>query len=88
MSPIIIGEIIFPKKIPNLNQSLFNGVKIIEFKSPKIKNIKEIITDHNLKPKSLINGYKPISKKNMKNTIPKLLLELNFISFMRFTLPR
>ena len=27
--PIIIGEIIFPNNNPNLNQSLFKGVKIL-----------------------------------------------------------
>ena len=45
---IIIGETIFPKKIPNLNQSLLRGVNILEFKIPKIKKIKDIIKDHNL----------------------------------------
>ena len=42
---ITIGEIILPKIIPNLNQSLLNGFNIFEFKSPNIKNIKEIIRD-------------------------------------------
>ena len=37
---------IFPKNNPNLNQSLFKGVKILEFNSPKIIKIKEIIKDH------------------------------------------
>ena len=36
-----------PKNIPNLNQSLFKGVKILEFNKPKIKNMKEIIIDLN-----------------------------------------
>ena len=40
---IITGEIIFPKIIPNLNQILFRGVEILEFKRPKTKKIKEII---------------------------------------------
>ena len=29
--PITIGETKLPNKIPNLNQILFNGVKIFEF---------------------------------------------------------
>ena len=37
--PITNGEITLPKKIPNLNQILFNGVNIFEFKKPKIKKI-------------------------------------------------
>ena len=44
--PIINGEIIFPKNIPNLNQILFRGVKNLEFNKPNNKKIKEIITDH------------------------------------------
>ena len=39
--PIIIGDTIEPKKIPNLYQSLFNGVKNLEFKIPKTKKIKK-----------------------------------------------
>ena len=34
-----IGDIICPRNIPNLNQILFKGVKNLEFKIPKIKNI-------------------------------------------------
>ena len=46
--PIITGEIIFPKNIPNLNQSLFKGVNILEFIKAKTRKINEIITDHSL----------------------------------------
>ena len=35
---IIIGAIILPRKIPNLIQTLFNGVKIGDLTSPKTKN--------------------------------------------------
>ena len=31
-----IGETKLPNKIPNLNQILFNGVRIFEFNNPKI----------------------------------------------------
>ena len=44
----MIGEIILPKKIPNLNQTLFNGDKTFELIIPKIKNNKEIKTDQTL----------------------------------------
>jgi hypothetical protein len=54
--PIIIGEINFPKKIPNLNQTLFNGVKIFEFIIPKIKNNNEIKTDQIRMSPWLIRG--------------------------------
>ena len=46
--PIINGDIIFPRNIPNLNQSLLKGVKILEFNIPKTRNIKEIIVDQTL----------------------------------------
>ena len=72
---ITIGETIFPKIVPNLNQILFKGVKILEFINPKIKKIIEIINDHTLKFPSFIKGNMEIIKKTTKNTIPKLLLE-------------
>ena len=53
---IITGEIIFPKIIPNLNQILFRGVKILEFKRPKTKKIKDIIPDQMLISPPVING--------------------------------
>ena len=50
MIPITKGDIIFPKKIPNLNHNLFNGIKILEFNNPKIKNNKDKIKDQYLIP--------------------------------------
>tara|TARA_S200000501_G_scaffold377283_1_gene435025 strand:- start:3544 stop:3924 length:381 start_codon:yes stop_codon:yes gene_type:complete len=72
--PIIIGEIRFPSKIPNLNQILFKGVKILELNNPKIKKVKAIIIDHILISPLFIKGYTAIIKKKIKKTIPKLLL--------------
>ena len=40
-----IGDTNIPKRIPNLNQILFNGVKTFEFNNPKIKKIIAIIRD-------------------------------------------
>tara|TARA_E500000178_G_scaffold44228_1_gene39497 strand:- start:453 stop:647 length:195 start_codon:yes stop_codon:yes gene_type:complete len=56
ITPIISGEIIFPKNNPNLNHILFSGVKILEFNNPNIKKIKETIKDHINKLPSLIYG--------------------------------
>ena len=67
---------IYPNKIPNLNQILFKGVKILDFTSPKIKNINEIIKDHILKSSLLAKGKTAISKNTTKKTIPKLRFEL------------
>ena len=39
---IVKCEIIFPKKIPNLNHKIFKGFKILELNNPKIKNITEM----------------------------------------------
>jgi len=80
--PIINGDTIFPKNIPNLNQSLFKGDKILEFNKPKNKKIKEVNIDHIFISSPYINGYKAMRKKTTKKTIPKLLFELNFVSFI------
>ncbi len=48
-APITMGDIIEPKRIPNLNHSLLNGVNNLEFKAPKTKKNKEKIKAHNLK---------------------------------------
>ena len=77
--PKIMGDIIFPKKIPNLNHNLFKGVKMIELINPNVKKIKDIIKDHNLKSLPLVIGYNAMSKKTTKKTIPKLLFELVLI---------
>ena len=76
---IINGEIILPKNIPNLNQSLFKGVKILEFNKPKTRKIKEIITNHILISPLQDKGYKAKSANTIKKTIPKLRFELILI---------
>ena len=73
MTPITNGEIILPNKIPNLNQTWFSGVRIFEFKTPKIKKIIEIIKDQTLISPSFNNGNIETIRKNTKKTIPKLL---------------
>ena len=72
---ITIGEIIFPKNIPNLNQTILSGDNIFEFNSPKNKKTIEIAINHILISPLLMIGYRPNIKKNIKNTIPKLLFE-------------
>tara|TARA_B100000767_G_scaffold106061_1_gene101851 strand:- start:393 stop:668 length:276 start_codon:yes stop_codon:yes gene_type:complete len=72
---MIIGETKLSNKIPNLNQILFNGLKIDEFNKPKIKKIIAGIIAQILKLPSLNNKYNEIIKKNTKKTNPKLLLE-------------
>ena len=59
---MIIGAIKLPNKIPNLNHNLFKGVSIFEFKRPSIRNIIEIINDHNLISLPLIRGHKAIKQ--------------------------
>ena len=78
--PITTGAIKFPKKIPNLNQTLFKGVRIFELNIPKIKKINDIIIDQILISLPLRVGHKPIAKKTTKKTIPELRLEPIFIS--------
>ena len=80
MIPITNGETIFPKRIPNLNQSLFKGKSILELINPRIKKNKDIKRDHILNSSLWIKGYKAIKKNTIKKTIPKLRLELILIS--------
>ena len=62
-----------PNFSPNLIQSIFNGVRIFEFKRPKIKKIIESNNDQTLISFSFKIGHKAISKKMKQNTTPKLL---------------
>ena len=73
-APMTTGETNLPNKIPNLNQTWFNGVRIFEFKIPKIKKIIEIIRDQTLIFPPFNNGNTETIKKNTKKTNPKLLL--------------
>jgi len=79
--PITIGEKIFPNKIPNLYQIIFNGVKIFDLNNPNKKNIKEIINKTTLILSFLINGYIDKIKKKIEKTKPTLLLDGSFILF-------
>ena len=83
--PITIGAIKLPNKIPNLNQALFKGVSNLELNSPKTRKIIEVIKDQSLISLLFSSGHKAISKKTIKNTMPKFLFELIFIS-LYFTL--
>ena len=73
--PITSGATIAPRMSPNLNQSLFNGVKSFEFVSPKIKKTKEKVDDQILIGAPYVKGHKLTIKKTIKKTKPKLLFE-------------
>jgi len=76
---MIKGAIIFPKRIPNLNQILLTGINNLEFNKPSIKKIDEIINDQiRISPLFKI-GHIAINKNTTKKTIPKLRLVGNFI---------
>ena len=68
-----------PKKIPNLNQIIFNGSSILEFINPSSKNIKEIISSQTLILLPLKSGNNEMIKKTKKNTKPKLRFDESFI---------
>ena len=82
INPITIGEIKFPRITPILNQILFNGVSISDFNIPKTKKIIPTISDQILKSPFLNKGKIEIIKKKAKKTIPKLLFEPIFISWL------
>ena len=79
--PMTIGETILPRNIPNLNQSLLNGVKIDELNKPKIKKIIDRIKDQTIIFSLFNTGYIEKIKKTKKKTIPKLLFELILMLF-------
>ena len=76
-----MGDIKFPNKIPNLNQILFKGDNIDEFKRPKIKKIIATTTAQTLTLPSLNNGNKEMIIKNIKKTTPKFLFDEILIFF-------
>ena len=77
---ITIGAIIDPRNNPNLYQSIFRGVNILEFLVPKNKKIKEIdIGTILICCRSPLKDHIDIMKKSKKNTKPKLRFELIFI---------
>jgi len=77
--PITIGEIIVPKRIPNLDHSLLNGFNNLELKIPKIKKIIDKTNDHSLISSPDFKGHKATIKNITKNTNPKLLFDEIFI---------
>ena len=77
-----IGDIILPSRSPNLNQILFNGVKIDEFNNPKARKIIDKIADHILILSEFKSGNIEMTKKTILKTIPKLLFELIFTLFI------
>ena len=74
-----MGETIEPKKIPNLNHSLFSGVNNLEFRTPKIRKIIDKASDHDLISSSYFKGHKATIKNTIKNNNPKLLFDEIFI---------
>ena len=54
--PIINGDIIFAKNIPNLNHNLFKGVKNWELINPKNKKIIDKDKDHILTSPPFVKG--------------------------------
>ena len=57
----------------------FNGFNKLELNSPKIKNVREINNGIILISESDLNGQRAMIKKIIKKTIPKFLLDGNFM---------
>ncbi len=79
-----IGAMTAPKIIPSFNQSLFSGVKSLEFINPKIKKMTEMVVDQILIDSPDVKGQIPTIKKTTKKNKPKFLFELIFILFINF----
>ena len=59
IAPIINGEIILPKKSPNLNQILFKGVKSFAFNNPRKKKLMKL-------PKTIFLNFRYLLKDIMQ----------------------
>lgn len=57
----------------------FNGFNKLELTNPKIKNVREINNGIILISESDLKGQRAMIKKITKKTIPKLLLDGNFM---------
>ena len=68
-----------PNKIPNLNHSLFSGVKNLELRMPREKKIIDKANDHILISSPDFKGHKATIKNTIKNNNPKLLFDEIFI---------
>jgi len=79
ITPIIIGAMKEPIKIPNLNHNKFNGFNNFEFIKPKIKKGIDKNTKYKFTSPLFFSGHNPIIINIKKKTNPKLLLELIFI---------
>ena len=82
--PNTMGGTIEPKRIPNLDHSLFSGFKIFEFRIPKHKKIRDKARAHNFKSPWDIKGHNDIIKKTIKNSKPKLLFDDIFTVLFEF----
>ena len=81
INTITIGEINLPKRCPILIHILFNVAKIEGLMKAINKKDIEITKDHNLIFSEKNKGHNPMIKKTMKNNIPKLLSDEDFITF-------
>ena len=70
-SAIIIGAIIEPSNIPNLNQSLFGVDNILGNTKANSKNTTDTITAQKRIPSELIKGYKLTIRNTNEKTMPK-----------------
>ena len=80
INAITIGAINLPKRYPILIHILFNVDKREGLMNAINKKDIETIKDHNLIFSEKNKGHNPIIKKTMKNNIPKLLSDEDFIT--------
>lgn len=80
INAITIGAINLPKRYPILIHILFNVDKREGLMNAINKKDIETIKDHNLIFSEKNKGHNPINKKTMKNNIPKLLSDEDFIT--------
>ena len=79
MRDITIGEMTAPNNTPNLNHSLFGTDNKVGAKYARKKKKREMIMDQMKILLPCVKGYREISMKTIKNTIPKLRSDPFFI---------
>lgn len=88
MINITMGDINFPSNKPNFIHAKLRGVRSLDLNKPSNKKTKPKINKYIFADSPLIIGSNAIAVKNIKKTMPKLLLEFfdNLCSFILLNL--
>ena len=75
INSMTIGEMIIPRKLPNLFHNLFGTTKILGKKNARKRKSNEIIIDQTIIGFEKKTGIMPTKKKTAEKTTPKFFSE-------------